>query len=570
MSLFQYIKSNIAIGDLVGEYISLKPAGSYLKGNCPFHSEKTASFTVSPAKGIFYCFGCHEGGDVISFFSSMEQCSPIEAANELITRYNLQVPDELLIQKTSQLKSIKKEIQNVFTFFANWCSDQLKNSLGYDYVTKRGIKIDIFNGLIGYFPQKNLQFFLQEALNKGFLAEDFKKVGILMQGQTGIYSPFEERIIFPIKNHLGNIVACGGRIFKENDQRAKYYNSKEHEAFKKGDLVYGLDQAKKSIQKFGYVILVEGYLDCLMMWQAGYENTVATLGTACTIEQLALISRYTSNLYVMYDSDKAGIKAMLRLVGLCWKFALDLKVITLPVGVDPADFVFTNGNLQEVINDALDIYKYYILYNGTNYANKSFSEKLEQIQEIILTIEKVQDQLKRDLLIHEAAKAFDIPISILKKQTKNLSLSVKEEIIIEATEINYENIPGLQKRLIAILLHEPLLYDSVFELWAVGFKYPLDEIIFFISKINKENRNWQDAVWELNKKLIELIHRLALEYDHKDDILNFESIKQQFKRYYWKDIVKAFQQKIILAENSSNPDEVQKILAQFQKLKATF
>ena len=570
MTLFQFIKSTVSIADLVGEYVVLRSIGSYLKGCCPFHSEKTASFTVSPAKGIYYCFGCQESGDVISFLARIENCSQIEAVNELVERYNLQLPEEFSYKKAATNKPQLKELQNICGFFALWTSGQFKNSLASDYLLGRGLQIDKFDSGIGYFPQKLFTKFLQDALKAGFLADDLKKVGILVQGQSGLYCPFEERIIFFIRDHLGKTVAFGGRIFLKDDQRAKYYNSKEHGAFKKGDLLFGLDRAKKSIQNLGFAILVEGYIDCLMMWQAGFENTVATLGTACTIEQLSLLSRYASSIYVMYDSDKAGINAMLRLVGMCWKVSLDMKVISLPEGVDPADFVSMGGDLKDLLSKAMDIYRYYISTNGKNFASKSFSDRLEQINEIVSVIEKVQDELKVDLLLHEAAKAFDLPVALLKKKSKPVLQKISPIVIENNSNFDYEAIPGLQKRFVSLLLYDPSLYEPVFELWSLGLDYPLDKVMTFIGILNKESRHWQDGVWDLDKKIIEFIHRLALEYDHKDDILNFNSIKQQFKKNYWKDIVKAFQRKIISAEQISDPDEVQRLLEKFQRLKTTF
>jgi DNA primase len=570
MSLFQFIKNTVSIADLVGEYVSLRSIGTYLKGCCPFHSEKTASFTVSPAKGIYYCFGCQESGDVISFVAKIENCSQIEAANELVERYNIQLPDELANKKNAGNKTQLKELQTICSFFATWTAAQLQNSIAQEYLKARGVQVEKFIGNIGYFPQKMFNRFLQDALKAGFLADDLRKVGILMQGQSGLYCPFEERIIFFIKDHLGKPVAFGGRIFQKDDQRAKYYNSREHSAFKKGDILYGLDRAKKSIQSQSKAILVEGYIDCLMMWQAGFDNSVATLGTACTNEQLALLSRYASTIYVMYDSDQAGIKAMLRLVGLCWKVSLDMKVVSLPEGVDPADFIADSGNVQDLLDTALDIYRYYILINGKDFSGKSFADRLEQINEILSVIEKVQDDLKVDLLMQEAAKAFDLPVALLKKHPKIKIPQVLPVSIGNESLIDYESIPGLQKRFISMLLYDTSLYEPIFELWSVGLTYPLDQVMVFIANLHKESRHWQDGVWDLDKKIIEFIHRLALEYDHKDGILNFDSIKQQFKRYYWKDIVKVFQKKIISAEQQSDPDEVQKLLEKFQQLKATF
>lgn len=569
MTLFQFIKSHIQIADLVGEYVTLRPAGNYLKGNCPFHSEKTASFTVSPSKGIYYCFGCHESGDIISFLAKIEQISQYESAQELINRYNIDLPENLKETQDPKKHQQKKELTGINEFFSRWICSNFTNSIAHKYLKERGLNLTRNNSMFGYFPRNLRDKFIKDSISNGYLVDDLQKWGILSRSSTGVYSPFEDRIIFIIKDHIGRPIGFGGRVFLPNDNRAKYYNSKENSLFKKGQIVFGIDIAKKYIQKKGYVILVEGYLDCLMLWQAGYINTVATMGTACTIEQLTLISRYASNIYVMYDSDTAGINAMLKLVDLCWQVSLDLKVISLPKNIDPAEYINNGGNVDILIDKSLDIYNYYINSSILNFNNKSYAEKIDQVKEIIKIIEKVTDPIKRDLLISDASKAFGLPASLLKKKPGKFN-ELSEKKIIRKSSFVYEEIPGLQKRFISLLLHDTKLYEKDFGLWAEGLMYPLNDILFFIANLSEKNRHWQDDVWELEKDIRETVHRIALEYDQKDDILNFQFIKNQFKKIYWKDIVKSFREKIALAENSGDLDLVQTSLEKFEKLRKTF
>lgn len=569
MTLFQYIKSQVLIADLVGEYVTLRPAGNYLKGNCPFHSEKTASFTVSPSKGIYYCFGCHESGDVISFLAKIEHISQYESAQELISRYNIEIPEDLKENKDPKKQQQKKELSGINDFFSSWICSNFNNSIAHEYLKDRGLNLTRNNSLFGYFPRSSRDKFIKDSLSNGYLVDDLQKWGILSRSSSGVYSPFEDRIIFVIKDHIGRPIGFGGRVFLANDNRAKYYNSRENSLFKKGQTVFGIDVAKKYIQKKGYVILVEGYLDCFMLWQAGFINSVATMGTACTIEQLTLISRYTNTIYVMYDSDAAGINAMLKLVDLCWQVSLDLKVISLPKNVDPAEYINNGGDINKLIDKALDIYNYYINSSVVNFNTKSYAEKIDQVKDIIKIIEKVTDPIKRDLLISDASKAFGLPSSLLKIKP-NKHGGILEKQFTRKSSFSYEEIPGLQKRFISLLLHDTNLYEKDFDLWAEGLRYPLNEILFFIANLSAKNRHWQDDVWELEKDIRETVHRIALEYDQKDDILNFQFIKNQFKKIYWKDIVKSFKEKIALAENSGDLDLVQTSLEKFEKLRKTF
>ena len=333
MNLFSFIKAHVSILDVVGGYSSLKKAGLYWKGNCPFHNEKTASFTVSPHKEIFYCFGCNSGGDVISFIEKVENCSPIEAANHLIERYKLTPPENLKLSSSEVDTQVRDNYYDLCKAVSVWAHGHLlKNPTLLNYAQKRGIsKESIVQFSLGYFPAglaavKGLIAKMQE---QQFMPKDLLDANILSEGKTVLYSPFEDRLLFPIQDHLGRFCGFGG-IFKPHDQRPKYYNSRENEFFQKGSILFGLNNAKKNIQELEHAFLVEGYTDCIAMVQHGHKNTVATLGTACTPEHLKQLARYAKTLYVVYDADKAGHNAMLRLTELCWQVSLDLKVIYLP------------------------------------------------------------------------------------------------------------------------------------------------------------------------------------------------------------------------------------------------
>ncbi|KKQ20200.1 MAG: primase protein [candidate division TM6 bacterium GW2011_GWA2_36_9] len=266
MNLFTYIKERLSIADVAREYVSFKKAGIYYKGTCPFHQEKDASFTISPHKGIFYCFGCHATGDVISFISQIEGCNQFEAAKLLIEKYSIDIPEQLLQEKKDSTTSLdeKNHYFALCELMAKWCNEQLPQSpQAMAYLTQRNITpATIKHFTIGYFPSgiKAIKQFQRFAHQHDFLIKDLTDARLLMEGKNCHYSSFEERIIFPITDHLGRCCGFGGRVFQKDDDRAKYYNSHENSFFNKGTLLFGLSQAKKAIQQSGKAFTLNNYL----------------------------------------------------------------------------------------------------------------------------------------------------------------------------------------------------------------------------------------------------------------------------------------------------------------------
>ena len=458
MNLFNSIKQRVAILDVISEYATLKKAGLYWKGCCPFHHERTPSFTVSPHKEIFYCFGCHAGGDVISFIAKVEHCSPLEAARHLVERYQIELPQEITWEKSSDSQQAKNLYHLTCTVFAHWCAHNLeKNRAAYDYVKNRSITDQsIADFLIGYCTPdiKNLLAYAQP---QGVMATNFIDAHILIEGKSGLYSPFEERIIFPIRDHLGRFVGFGGRVFKQGDDRAKYYNSHDHTFFNKGSMLFGLDRAKKAIAQSEEAYLVEGYTDLIIMNQYGFTNTIATLGTACTQEHLTQLARYAQKLSILYDGDAAGQNAIIRLAELCWNAALDPYVITLPASDDPATFLIAGGDLAKKRDEAYDIFSFIIAHVGADFAHQSLQERLATTKKVMTIITALPDPLKRDLLLSQASQAFALPLDTVKREFKQAlnRTNSREETVVLGTKEEAAEISQLEKKLFsAILCHK--------------------------------------------------------------------------------------------------------------------
>ena len=583
MNVFTYLKQRVAILDVIGEYVSLKKAGLYFKGHCPFHHEKTASFTVSPHKEIFYCFGCHEGGDVITFISKVEHCTPFEAIKHLADRYNIDIPETLLKEAhPGESSEDKNRYFDLCEMVAHWCSENLKKSPSVmQYVLQRSISpesVDHFS--IGYFPGglQAINRLLNYARSHHILADDLLQANILAQGKSVLYSPFEERIIFPIKDHLGRFCGFGGRRFKEHDERAKYYNSRENQFFVKGSILFGLDSAKKAIQDKDEVFLVEGYTDCIAMVQHGYPNTVATLGTACTSTHLKTLSRYAQRLLVLYDGDKAGQDAILRLTELCWQVSMELSVICMPAGQDPASLLEKEQNLESYIAQAQDIFDFFISSLGTNFTSKSLSAKLRIARKIIGIIHKQEDALKQDILLQKTSKALDIPFNSLKQELEEC----REPVIPTETEdqnselpqeshLNMEEgVPKLEKMIFFAIMNNTQLFNPDNEEYLLEYlPKPLNTLLEKLKNAKNSNQalTFTEYYGMLGSEEQLFVSKLLLEGELEPIQKDFDHLMIQLQKKHWKGIVSAIKTKLAQAKREENTEKMNTIMRDFLELK---
>ena len=582
MSLFNFIKRSVRILDVVNEYTSLKKSGGlYWKSPCPFHQEKTPSFTVSPDKEIFYCFGCHETGDVISFIAKIEKMSQIQAVQYLIEKYNIQVPESMKssYHQSQETQSEKDAYFTLCKVVTNWLCNQLFNhETALHYVHSRKFNQQaITQFAIGFFPKGNhaIKDLLSFVSQHGYLTNDLIKAGILFQGHNNtLYSPFENRIIFPIKDHLGRHCGFGGRVFMGDDDRSKYYNSKENQFFQKGTLLYGLDIAKKNIQQSDVAFLVEGYTDCIAMHSYGYKNSIATLGTACTLEHLKKIVNYTQQLYIMYDGDHAGQEAILRLTELCWNIDIEPKVICLPQDSDPASFLYKNQDLTPYIKQAQDVFTFFLRNKGHEFYNKNLKEKLQATSTITELIAHLQDPLKRDILLLQASEILQIPLEILRKEytIPNKQLEKFDKILEkQPSEDRPEcSLSPLEAKIFSALLHYPkLLNDENITLLSAGLPEIYQEFLLKIATIVKSNSHTTlhtlQEQFTPDEKIIS--NQLIFAIEETNIEAAFEQMLLQFQKKHWKSIVVNIKMKLQKAMQNSNAEEIQTIVTAFQAIK---
>lgn len=399
------------IVDVVSDFVSLKRSGVNYKGLCPFHEEKTPSFVVSPARGTCHCFGCHKGGNVVNFLMELNNMSYPEAIRWLAKKYNIEVIETGRDEKAEQEHRHREELYALNTWANDWFQHTLHDSdegqgIGLNYFRSRGFRDDIIHKFqLGYCPASG--YALANAAHKNQLSEaNLIETGLCLRSQSGkLRDRFFGRTIFPVHNYMGKVVAFGGRVLEKKDNVGKYLNSPESVIYNKSRELYGIFFAKQAIQKQDCCYLVEGYTDVISMHQSGIENVVASSGTALTHDQIRLISKFTTNLTVLYDGDSAGIHASLRGIDMLLEHGLNIKVLLLPDGDDPDSFARKHNAAEytEYINThQVDFirFKTDLLLRD---AGSDVHARAQVINNIADSIARIDDTITRSLYIKECA-----------------------------------------------------------------------------------------------------------------------------------------------------------------------
>ena len=404
------------IEEVVGDFVVLKKRGANLLGLCPFHNEKTPSFIVSPAKGIYKCFGCGKAGSSVHFIMEHEHCSYPEALKYLATKYNIPIEETERTPEEIIRDDIKDRLHNINVFAQKYFSDILfENKAGRDiglsYFKERGFleeTIKLFQ--LGY-SLDEYDAFIKFAKKNGYKEDIIEKAGLMSVHENGnSYDRFRGRVMFPIHNLSGRVLGFGGRIMSAEKSRAKYVNSPETEIYHKSDTLYGIFFAKSAIVSNDLCYLVEGYTDVISMYQAGFKNVVASSGTSLTIEQIRLIKRFTHNVTIIYDGDSAGIKASLRGIDMVLEEGLNVRIIPLPEPEDPDSFVRNNqacdvsdyfkNNAQDFIRFKAEL----LLKDSNNDPIK----KAEVIKDVVSSIALIPDGISRSVYVKECASLLEI------------------------------------------------------------------------------------------------------------------------------------------------------------------
>lgn len=451
----------MGIEELVGSYVQLKKAGRNLKGLCPFHNEKTPSFMVSPEKGIAYCFGCHQGGDIFKFVELIENVSFNEAVKILAQKTNVTLPQRMPELNNKRLRSIEINQWSVQFF-----QEQLEeNHAKKEYFLKRGLAEETIKKFkLGFAPDSfdQLKNYL---LQKGFEPRELIDAAVVSQrsiADKNSYDRFRDRLIFPIFDHQDNPVGFSGRIM--GDGEPKYLNSPETPAYNKSLVLYGLNWGKESVKEKDRAIFVEGYMDVIAAHQAGNENTIATCGTALTPQQLKLIKRYTQNIAFAFDQDSAGREATFRGIELAQMADVNIQIIRIPEGKDPDECIQKNpGAWKNALENPISVMDFYFDYTFSRF-DKQTMEGKRQIMDFLLPLIKLyKREVEQGVYLNRLALELKTDVRLLWNDLRNTKIKTYPGIKTERETKPDERIFSREEFLLGFIFTYPETYKTVAE-----------------------------------------------------------------------------------------------------------
>ena len=480
------------IEDVVGQYVTLKRSGANMFGLCPFHGEKTASFSVAPDKGIYYCFGCHKGGGSINFMMELEGLSYPDAVRSLAKRAGMEVPEDEEYQsrykQQERLWALHKEAARFF-------HSQLYSPVGQNalnYALGRGMSRSILTTFgVGYAPD-SWDSMVKAMKAKGYTEQELKDSGLVTESKKtgGLLDRFRDRLMFPIIDVRGNVIAFGGRTVKSDKDIAKYLNSPETLIFNKRKNLFGLNLAKKT--KLPYMILVEGNIDVVALHQYGFNNAIASLGTSLTEEQATLLSRYTEQVVLIYDSDEAGQRATQRAIPMLEKAGIGVKVLQLRDAKDPDEFLkkFGADKFKLLLEGSSNRVEYQLNAIAKKFDLKNDEERVKFIQEAAELICTLSGAVQREVYGTRAAEAASISYEAMKmevdkafkrrlnrekKKQEKIDLAPAQAALPKSRNIRYDNLKSAmaEENILALVLRDPSLMAETKQLSAVSFSVPL-------------------------------------------------------------------------------------------------
>jgi DNA primase len=528
------------VEEVIGDFVQLKRAGSNYKGLSPFSDERSPSFMVSPVKQIWKDFSSGKGGSVVTFLMEHEHFTYPEAIRFLANKYNIEIEETEVSQEDKIEANEKESLYLVSEFAKSYFHDTLLNTeegkaIGLSYFKERGFTNETIAKFgLGYSPE-SWDAFTKEALGKGYQLEFLDKVGLTITREDGKhFDRFKGRVMFPIQSLSGRNLGFGGRILTNDKKAAKYLNSPESDIYHKSKVLYGIFHAKQSIAKQNNCYLVEGYTDVIQLHQAGIENVVASSGTALTPDQIRLINRLTKNITVLFDGDAAGLRASVRGIDLILEEGMNVKVCTFPDGDDPDSFARKNS-YEDLVNYLENNAKDFIQFKASllmNEANNDPIKKADLIRDMVVSISKIPDRIKREIYIQETARIMDISEQVL---LNTLAQLVQKDITEAGKKLKTE------QKAFEVVKNEPqiaqekvnIVYDLERKILEMLLLYGSLEADFedYILKANEEGETYEEK--EINSvKVFQRIY-LSLQEDEVE-LANpiFQEIYTDLISYY--------------------------------------
>ena len=573
------IKSRLDIIEVIGSYIKLKKAGANYRALCPFHSEKNPSLFVSPARQIWHCFGCNSGGDIFKFIMQIEGVEFGDALRILAQRAGVE-----LKPKSPEWQKLKTERQRAYEicelatkFFEKQLEGSSSGKEAKKYLLGREIKEEsIKKWRIGYSPDtwSGLSDFL---VSKDYRNEEIEKAGLSLKNEQGsYYDRFRGRIIFPIFDLNSQVVGFGGRVFQKDEEVAKYINTPNTLLYDKSRILYGLDRAKVEIRKKDFCLLVEGYTDVILAHQAGIANTVSTSGTALTPYQLAILKRYSDNLYLAFDMDIAGDSATKRGIDLAQLRGFNLKIIPLPEEKDPADIISKDPKeFEKLINNSLSILDFYF-QNAFSKLDKKTPEGKKGISKILLpVIKRIPNKIEQSFWINELAKKLEVKEENVEEELKKIKLepptTFEEDAFGQITPAESGGGPKsrkelLEERLINLVLKKPEnlnLIEDTPEGYPISCFSPKGKEILLNLKKNLNSESLSDETKDFFNYLA--IKSEVEEIDEKEILPEIKFCLKEIQSLEIKNKLNEISKEIKKAEEEKNFEKIKKLTQEFHR-----
>ena len=533
------------VEEVIGDFVQLKRAGSNWKGLSPFSEERSPSFMVSPAKGIWKDFSSGKGGNSVAFLMEHSHFTYPEAIRYLAKKYNIEIEETEQTDQEKAITDVRESMYLVSEFAKSYFHNTLLNSeegkaIGYSYFKERGFTNETIKKFsLGYSPE-TWDAFTKEALGKGYKLEFLESTGLTIPRDDRPFDRFKGRVMFPIESMSGRVLGFGGRILTNDKKAAKYLNSPESEIYHKSKVLYGIFQAKQSIAKLNNCYLVEGYTDVIQFSQSGIENVVSSSGTALTPDQIRLVNRLTKNITVLFDGDAAGLRASIRGIDLILEEGMNVKVCTFPDGEDPDSFAKKTSH-DDLVSYLEDNAKDFIQFKASLLMNEAKNDpikKADLIRDMVVSISKIPDRIQREIYIQECSRIMDISEQVLQstlaqlvqkdvsevgkkqKQEQQAFEVVKNDNPIDAQKVDV--LYGLERKIIEILL----LYGNKEEEFEDTFLRTNEEGEIETVTEKKEYKVFQRIYLSLQEDEVELANPLFR--DIFNDLINYYHHNENF------------------------------------------
>lgn len=546
----EVLLEKVDIVEFISRYVNLKRSGRNFVGLCPFHREKSPSFTVNPEKKLFYCFGCHVGGNVINFLMRFENLDFREALEIIAREYGIPLKDF-----KGKSKEYKEALEELIEFY----HEQLKrNDRAIDYLKKRGIDYEVIRefrlGFSGLNPKS--------LLSKTRIPKDiFFSLGIFRVSGSEIVDIFSGRITIPIFDPSGNPIGFGGRALEE-ERKPKYINSPESPVFSKRAVLFGIEKAKKHILESGFAIIVEGYFDMVSLFRSGIKNSVAILGTSLTEEQLLKLKNYTQKIVLLMDGDEAGLKSALRSLDLFLRVDLQADIVLLPESEDPDTYVRKNGKegILSMISKSMPIVDYYFHYQSKKFGLERPEKKIFFLKSVIPYIEKIKSSIHRSIYIKRLSELTGVNEEVLLSEIKGSATREEEKLEDEAF------LTPLAKLVLGIAVSEPQLAESLglFSNLNLVRKSELKSILERVSSLKERGElSLMGFLNDLEEKLRNHIVSCIFESQTLEKEEKVKAIKDFIdheRRIALKEKLKLLTEKLKEAETTSDQEKISEIL----------